>query len=223
MSSMIIAPQKDQISTQGDPCWVPPEFPLDGRLKLTKEQLTKNIEKIKQEESRHRSDCYRKLKNSCCKSLHISLFFDGTNNNEPNDTGSTPPHPSNVAKLYHASAPENRQANESGFYAYYIPGVGTPFPQIGTYDYYSSGLQFAVGGEDRINWGLVQLCNTLHHTVTKNFIGNGHMKKTVETMNSSDPSRQLSRNAAIMAATSPTASLTRLVKSAKVTKQVCAF
>nr|WP_305071435.1 MULTISPECIES: hypothetical protein [unclassified Providencia] len=47
MSSMIIAPQKDQISTQGGPCWVPPEFPLDGRLKLTKEQLIKNIEKNK--------------------------------------------------------------------------------------------------------------------------------------------------------------------------------
>nr|ELR5199671.1 DUF2235 domain-containing protein [Providencia rettgeri] len=206
MSSMIIAPKKDQISTQGDPCWVPPEFPLDGRLKLTKEQLTKNIEKIRQEESRHRSDCYRKLKNSCCKSLHISLFFDGTNNNEPNDTGSTPPHPSNVAKLYHASAPENRQANESGFYAYYIPGVGTPFPQIGTYDYYSSGLQFAVGGEDRINWGLVQLCNTLHHAVTKNFIGNGVMKKAIQTMDSTSPSNKaslISKQAAIIERTIP--------------------
>lgn len=197
MPSMIIAPKKDQISIQGDPCWVPPEFPLDERLKLTKEQLTKNIEKISQEEFQHRSHCHRELKNSCCKSLHISLFFDGTNNNEPNDTSSTPPHPSNVAKLYHASTPENRQANERGFYAYYIPGVGTPFPQIGTYDYYSSGLQYAVGGEDRINWGLVQLCNTLHHSVTKNFIGNGLMKKAVETMNSSNLS--LSRNDAIMA------------------------
>ncbi|OAT33220.1 T6SS phospholipase effector Tle1-like catalytic domain-containing protein [Proteus myxofaciens] len=204
MSPMIIAPKKDQVSTQGAPCWVPPLFPLNGRLALTEKQLIKNIEKIRQEEFQHRSNCHRELKNSCCKSLHISLFFDGTNNNEPNDTSSTPPHPSNVAKLYHASAPENRQANERGFYAYYIPGVGTPFPQIGTYDYYSAGLQFAVGGEDRINWGLVQLCNALYHAVTKDFIKNGIMKKMVETMNSSDPSRMRSRNAAIMAATSPT-------------------
>lgn len=204
MPSMIIPPQKGQVSIQGDPCWVPPQFPSAGRLALTRRQLSKNIEKTAEEEFRHRSECYRKVKNSCCKSLHISLFFDGTNNNEPNDTASTPPHPSNVAKLYHACSPEDRQANESGFYAYYIPGVGTPFPQIGTYDYYSAGLQFAVGGEDRINWGLVQLCNTLHHTVTKNFIGNGVMKKAVESMNSSDPSRQRSRDSAIMAATSPT-------------------
>ncbi|MDD9341143.1 MAG: DUF2235 domain-containing protein [Providencia heimbachae] len=133
-------------------------------------------------------------------------MFDGTNNNEPKDTASTPPHPSNVAKLYHASAPENRQANESGFYAYYIPGVGTPFPQIGTYDYYSAGLQFAVGGEDRVNWGLVQLCNTLHHTVTKNFIGNGVMKKAIQTMDSASLSNRaspISKQVAIIERTIP--------------------
>ncbi|MET4863214.1 DUF2235 domain-containing protein [Morganella psychrotolerans] len=171
---------------------------------LTQEQLIENIKKITKEETRHRHDSRRGNKNPCCKSLHVSLFFDGTNNNEPNDTGSTPPHPTNIAKLYHASAPENSKANENGFYAYYIPGVGTPFPQIGTYDYYSAGLQFAVGGEDRINWGLVQLCNTLHHTVSDRFIGNGMMKNAVAMMNSSEPSRLRSRNFAIMAATSPT-------------------
>lgn len=72
---MIIVPKKDQISTQGDPCWVPPQFPLDGRLKLTKEQLTKNIEKIGRDEFEHRSRCY--LRSPSCNELSqmFNLMF----------------------------------------------------------------------------------------------------------------------------------------------------
>ena len=175
----------NQFTTTGDPCWVPPAFPKDGRLLLSQQQVNANIIKTGREEALFRQESRQNKGSLCCKSLHISLFFDGTNNNEPNDTASTPPHPSNVAKLYHACAPDDRKGNERGFYAFYIPGVGTPFPRIGTYDYYSSGLQFAVGGEDRINWGLVQLCNALSHTVTKDFLGNGKMKTAVQAMNSS--------------------------------------
>jgi hypothetical protein len=131
-------------------------FPrLSERRKVAFEPAAgqRKYNKNRQEEALFRQESRQNKGSLCCKSLHISLFFDGTNNNEPNDTASTPPHPSNVAKLYHACAPDDRKANERGFYAFYIPGVGTPFPRIGTYDYYSSGLQFAVGGEDRINWG----------------------------------------------------------------------
>ncbi|MBK4713992.1 T6SS phospholipase effector Tle1-like catalytic domain-containing protein [Tenebrionibacter intestinalis] len=180
----------NQFTTTGEPCWVPPAFPERGRLPLTHKQVIANIKKIEREETQYRQQARREKGNPCCKSLHISLFFDGTNNNEPKDTASTPPHPSNVAKLYHACAPENRRANEYGFYAFYIPGVGTPFPQIGTYDYYSTGLQFAVGGEDRINWGLVQLCNALNHTVTKGFLGNGRMKLAIQEMNGQESTRR---------------------------------
>ncbi|MCT4713461.1 DUF2235 domain-containing protein [Enterobacteriaceae bacterium H18W14] len=164
---------------------MPPAFPEDGRLILSHQQTIENIKKTEREEARFRQECRGTRNNPCCKSLHISLFFDGTNNNEPKDTAAAPPHPSNVAKLYHACAPEDRRANDRGFYAFYIPGVGTPFPQIGTYDYYSTGLQFAVGGEDRINWGFVQLCNALTHTATGNFLPNGRMKAAVQAMNSS--------------------------------------
>ncbi|NBM55448.1 hypothetical protein GWI68_11855 [Proteus sp. G2669] len=72
MSSMIIAPKKDQVQTEGDPCWVLPELPFKGRLELTKEQLIENIEKIGREEFQYRRDSHRELKNSCCISLHIS-------------------------------------------------------------------------------------------------------------------------------------------------------
>ncbi|MBS7672703.1 DUF2235 domain-containing protein, partial [Vibrio cholerae] len=65
---------------------------------------------------------------TCARSLHISLFFDGTNNNEPYDTHKAePPHPTNIARLYHATILKL----ESGYFRYYIPGVGTPFPEIG--------------------------------------------------------------------------------------------
>lgn len=189
-----------QSTTVGDPCWVPPEFPEKGRLPLTSDQVIDNQRKIGREEAQHRRGFPRLHRNPCCKSLHISLFFDGTNNNEPKDTAGTPPHPSNVAKLYHACAPENRQANEHGLYAFYIPGVGTPFPQIGTYDYYSAGLQFAAGGEDRINWGLVQLCNAVTHTVTKNFLGNGRMKAAIQEMNGSEHTKGVSTLRQLLAA-----------------------
>lgn len=152
-------------------------------MRLSHEQMLINIRKTGREEVRYRLASRRDKSNLCCKSLHNSLFFDGTNNNEAKDSAGPSPHPSNVAKLYHASAPEDRRAHERGFYAFYIPGVGTPFPQIGTYDYYSSGLQFAVGGEDRINWGLIQLCNALNHTATENFLGNGTMRAAIAQMN----------------------------------------
>lgn len=39
----------------------------------------------------------------CCKTLHISLCFDGTNNHEPSDSIADPRCTSNVARLLHAS------------------------------------------------------------------------------------------------------------------------
>ncbi|MEX9753867.1 hypothetical protein AB7W88_10015 [Providencia vermicola] len=179
----------DKVS-HGESCWMPPEFPSQGRLPLTPKQIERNLKKIRQDEARYHDKVSEKLgfrmSMTCCHSLHISLFFDGTNNNEPYDTKkASPPHPSNIAKLYHASAPEDKKANSSGYYAYYIPGVGTPFPEIGTYDYYSEGLTYAKGGEDRINWALVQICNTLNIAIKKIKLDDNTMKKSVHAMRGS--------------------------------------
>ncbi|MEQ5125766.1 DUF2235 domain-containing protein [Providencia alcalifaciens] len=179
----------DKVS-HGESCWMPPEFPNQGRLPFTPKQIERNLKKIRQDEARYHDKVSEKLEfrmsMTCCHSLHISLFFDGTNNNEPYDTKkSSPPHPSNIAKLYHASAPENKKANSSGYYSYYIPGVGTPFPEIGTYDYYSEGLTYAKGGEDRINWALVQICNTLNIAIKKIKLDDNTMKKSVHAMRGS--------------------------------------
>lgn len=151
----------------GDPCWAPPIFPDQGRLTLTGQQVKQNIKKIEYEENQNKSHLTQKDTTQCCKTLHASFFFDGTNNNNKNDTDdANPPHPTNVAKLYHASSPDIKEAMDKGFYAYYLPGVGTPFPEIKTYEYYSSGLTFATGGLARINWALIQIYNTLYHAVT---------------------------------------------------------
>ncbi|WP_350025217.1 T6SS phospholipase effector Tle1-like catalytic domain-containing protein [Providencia rettgeri] len=172
----------------GAPCWVPPEFPEQGRLVLTPKQIEANYKKIVAEERLYQRQASQSQQDRCCKSLHISLFFDGTNNNEPYDTNiATPAHPTNIAKLYHASTAtgiEANQANEQGFYSFYMPGVGTPFPEIGTYDYYADGLKYATGGESRINWALIQICNALQHTLTQSFIPNGVMKTAVKNMDS---------------------------------------
>lgn len=171
--------------TQGDPCWSPPRFPEQGRLPLSRKALEANMGKIESKEVEHRKGFPEKNRNPCCKSLHVSLFFDGTNNNEPYDTKKAkPPHPSNVAKLYHACAPNDFRAIQSGFFAYYLPGVGTPFPEIGTNEYYSSGLTFASGGEDRITWALINVCDTLYYEVNKTRITTAERRRVLRKISS---------------------------------------
>jgi hypothetical protein len=97
----------------------------------------------------------------CCKSLQISLCFDGTNNHEPSDKGD-PLCTSNVARLFHAAV-DNK---ENGYFRYYSPGVGTVFEEIKEYEPDGMGLIGASGGEDRINWGLTRLIAALKETLT---------------------------------------------------------
>ena len=97
----------------------------------------------------------------CCKTLHISLCFDGTNNHEPSDSIADPRCTSNVARLLHASI----EKVDNGFFRYYSPGVGTVFEEIKEYVPDSNGLIGARGGEDRINWGLTRLVAALKETL----------------------------------------------------------
>ncbi|MGS0739630.1 T6SS phospholipase effector Tle1-like catalytic domain-containing protein [Pseudomonas sp. GG8] len=102
----------------------------------------------------------------CINVLNITLCFDGTNNHEPSDKLGQPPSTSNVARLYHASVgadqgTEQTRANTSGFYAYYMQGVGTEFKEIGEFEPRDLGLIGAVGGENRINWGITRLLDAV--------------------------------------------------------------
>lgn len=70
---------------------------------------------------------------ACKKPVWISCFFDGTGNNYKEDgNGSLNVYEtkySNVAKLGKFAHEENDPANRT--YALYVPGVGTPFPEVG--------------------------------------------------------------------------------------------
>ena len=162
--------------------WAPPAFPVTGRLPADARVVTGNYGKQTLEE-----DCFHQQLNSkgrsqrfeCCHSLHISMFFDGTNNNDANDTKKN--HPSNIAKLFHASIQDD-EAKGRGYFSYYMPGVGTAFPEIGELDYSEEGLIYATGGEDRINWAMVSLADTLHTALAKTPLSQDRRKNAVKSM-----------------------------------------
>lgn len=93
---------------------------------------------------------------SCQTVMYVGLFFDGTNNNlkrdKPNNCHS------NIVRLFE-SFPDK---NDDGLFAHYIPGVGTPFPEIGEEGESKEGKAFAKGGESRLYWALIQVLNSLH-------------------------------------------------------------
>ncbi|MFV3015287.1 DUF2235 domain-containing protein, partial [Pseudomonas sp. KHB2.9] len=163
--------------------YVPALFPKAGRLPSDPQKVSDNydLQMAETEPYRQELNARRGLRgaSTCARSLHISLFFDGTNNNEPYDTHkATPPHPTNIARLYHATL----EQPESGYFRYYIPGVGTPFPEIGELDFSMRGLAFANRGEDRINWGLLQIANALSFALTKDELSLTTMQAKLKAM-----------------------------------------
>jgi hypothetical protein len=69
--------------------WAPPVFPMGGRLPGDVVTVTANYKKRTAEEHDHQKGVNSKGRShgfECCHSLLISLFFDGTNNNELNGT-----------------------------------------------------------------------------------------------------------------------------------------
>ncbi len=121
----------------------------------------------------------------CSIPVQVGLFFDGTNNNMYRDREGERigvPHEktkvpavlpskqlkpeecshSNVARLFRVF-PANKQT--SGYFRYYIQGVGTRFKDIGELTETQEGKAFAKGGQSRIVWGLLQVLNALHSTI----------------------------------------------------------
>lgn len=186
------------------PVSYPPQFPLQGRLPQRMEQVQANIlRQCEQERDYHDLLCmasgYRQSP-PCCKTVHISLFFDGTGNNLNNDLfESKVAHPTNIARLFRASigsghvggASHHGRAqglidaagSDSGqYFKYYIPGVGTPFPEVNDLDYSSEGLAFARRGEERINWGLLMLIDALRRALGLSRLTNTQLQKSVNAM-----------------------------------------
>lgn len=115
-------------------------------------------------------------KPSCTGVIFVGMFFDGTGNNEDVDYKKPPRPPreqkhSNVVRLYHAFPGQDKggyTSGTTGYYAYYVPGVGTPFEEIGD-DGKGFGGQIsqtlgstsAWYGEPRIIWGLTRMFNAV--------------------------------------------------------------
>ncbi|OAT23512.1 T6SS phospholipase effector Tle1-like catalytic domain-containing protein [Proteus myxofaciens] len=142
--------------------WVPNHFPNKGRLKLTQQQIEINYKK-RQKEKRIHDSSIASVTENCCRNLHISFFFDGTNNNRKEDMIADPKTATNITRLFEATYEDenNPEKKQREYFKYYMPGVGTAFPEIGEYNFTDEGLMFATGGENRLNWALLMLANTL--------------------------------------------------------------
>jgi hypothetical protein len=134
---------------------------------------------------------------ACTGCVSIGMFFDGTGNNEKKDYLDQKGAPremqhSNVVRLYHAH-PDKVKVATNGYYSYYIPGLGTPFPQIGDVDGESDeegswtqkwhtlmqqmGSVGAMNGAPRIVWGLTRIFNAIsQHVYEKDLIDDATAK-----------------------------------------------
>jgi len=136
----------------------PNPFPLDGRRQLSPKEQLQRLNAL---------SCTMKKEDrpTCSGQVFVGIFFDGTGNNLDADYG-TPEKPvppgkrkhSNIVRLYHTY----RNEPDKGYLSYYIPGVGTPFPDIdddGEYWGPNRGSAFAEKGESRIIWAFTRLLN----------------------------------------------------------------
>lgn len=170
------------------PLWYPPQFPLQGRLPTQPDQVRLNLRQRTQAERDYQDslslEAGRRASPPCCKSLNITLCFDGTGNNLNNDlyeSGDTP-HPTNIARMFRASIgaghvggtshrPEAAKltdafgAGNNQYFKYYIPGVGTPFAEVNDLDDSTFGLALAGYGEERLNWGLLMIIDALRRAL----------------------------------------------------------
>lgn len=103
----------------------------------------------------------------CAIELHVGVFFDGTNNNMERDKLTVPDSNarshSNVVVLYDTFADTRKH-----HYRVYVPGVGTPFKEVGELTESAEGKAMAKGGAARIYWGMIQTINAIHRAIYKN-------------------------------------------------------
>jgi hypothetical protein len=186
------------------PLWYPPQFPVEGRLPRHPDQIQRNSQRQNQWERDYHNALAvangRRGIPPCCRTLHISLCFDGTGNNLNNDFYlSDPKHPTNIARMFRASIGDGYAAGTSHnpqaqgltdapgtgngqYFKYYMPGVGTPFPEVGDLDYNKPGLAAATFGEERINWGLMMIVDALRRALALPRLDNAALLAAVKAM-----------------------------------------
>jgi Uncharacterized alpha/beta hydrolase domain (DUF2235) len=151
----------------------PAPFPTNGMRALspreTMQRLKANSCTLPQQSS---------AVSSCSGQVHVGIFFDGTGNNMKADFTDLPPAQrkhSNVVKLFRCMP----TLREAGRYSYYIPGVGTPFPDIGENKAAMGGGGAGVGGAQRITWAMLDLINAPHMYVHNALLIDKAQAKTI--------------------------------------------
>lgn len=136
--------------------------PLNGERKLSAKEAAQRARAMK---------CVRSKSSECQGQVYVGLFFDGTGNNDRwvedghSQTQRARNKHSNVARLFdaHLNEPEN------GIFRSYMPGVGTPFREVGDVTklgYDVGGMAFGYMGADRINWGITSIFNAVNVYLT---------------------------------------------------------
>lgn len=163
--------------------------PFKNGLPDSPQAVMNNLSKRERDENQHISHTRQNSlqaggaisSNTCCQSLHLSLFFDGTNNNRHADERE-PLSTSNIARLYHATVDHSEGEGTQSHFRYYCPGVGTAFPEIGEHEPLSKGLIGAMGGENRINWGLTRLIDALRRNLLNTILDDSETQDLLSTM-----------------------------------------
>jgi hypothetical protein len=111
----------------------------------------------------------QKKQPACSGQVYVGLFFDGTGNNKKadyDDLSAERRKHSNIVKLFLTYPLWTKRP---GHYPFYMPGVGTPFPEIGDNNKYlfdkNRGSIAAENGEARIIWAFTRLLNAPHQYV----------------------------------------------------------
>lgn len=185
-----------------DRVWYPPLFPELGRLPSHATLVGQNCQQQDSLEQAYRDELCRaagrRVAPPCCKTLHISLFFDSTGNNLNHDLyTANPKHPTNIARLFRATIGQGHAGGLGSknlmltdmpgsagnrYYKYYLPGMGTPFPEISEPDFSLAGLTTALRGEDRINWALLRIIDALMRTTGLGKMDDGVCWRAVRAM-----------------------------------------
>lgn len=163
--------------------------PFKNGLPDSPQVVMNNLSKREKDENQHISHTRQKSlqaggaisSETCCQSLHLSLFFDGTNNNRNADERE-PLSTSNIARLYHATVDHSEGEGTQSHFRYYCPGVGTAFPEIGEHEPLSKGLIGAMGGENRINWGLTRLIDALRRALLSTILDDSESQDLLSKM-----------------------------------------
>lgn len=117
-------------------------------------KISANVEKAA---CAHAEEPIEKLESTSCRSpVQMGFFFDGTQNNRDRDKKRYAH--SNIARLFEAYPDQTTK----GIFKTYIPGVGTPFPEIGDTDESTNGNAFGIGCEARVLFALLTVQNVIH-------------------------------------------------------------